>query len=34
MHIYVARKKELYWMNELKIYAPYGFNEREVYEAS
>ena len=27
------RKKELYWMYKLKTYAPYGFNEREVYEA-
>ena len=23
----------LYWMYKLKTYAPYGFNERDVYEA-
>ena len=27
------RKKELYWMYKLKTYAPYGLNERDVYEA-
>ena len=27
------RKKELYWMYKLKAYAPYGLNERNVYEA-
>ena len=27
------RKKELYWMFKLKAYAPYGLNERNVYEA-
>ena len=27
------RKKELYWMYQLKTYAPYGLNERDVYEA-
>ena len=27
------RRKELYWMYRLKTYAPYGFNERDVYEA-
>ena len=27
------RRKELYWMHRLKIYAPYGLNERDVYEA-
>ena len=26
------RKKELYWMYKLKTYAPYGLNERDVYE--
>ena len=25
--------KELYWMYKLKTYAPYGLNERDVYEA-
>ena len=28
------RKKELYLMYKLKTYAPYGLNEREIYEAS
>ena len=27
------RRKELYWMYRLKTYAPYGLNERDVYEA-
>ena len=27
------RRKELYWMYRLKAYAPYGLNERDVYEA-
>ena len=27
------RKKELYWMYKLKTYAPYGLDERDVYEA-
>ena len=27
------RKKELYWMYKLKTYAPYGLNERDIYEA-
>ena len=27
------RRKELYWMYRLKSYAPYGLNERDVYEA-
>ena len=27
------KKKELYWMYKLKIYAPYGLNKRDVYEA-
>ena len=27
------RNKELYWMYKLKTYAPYGLNERDVYEA-
>ena len=26
------RRKELYWMYKLKLYAPYGLNERDVYE--
>ena len=25
-------RKELYWMHELKTYAPYGLNEKDVYE--
>ena len=29
----MLRKKELYWMYKLKTYAPYGLNERDVYEA-
>ena len=24
------RQKELYWYHKLKIYAPYGLNERDV----
>ena len=27
------RKKQLYWMYKLKTYAPYGINQRDVYEA-
>ena len=27
------RRKDLYWMYKLKTYAPYGLNERDVYEA-
>ena len=27
------RKKELYWINRLNTWAPFGFNGREVYEA-
>ena len=27
------RRKELHWMCRLKTYAPYGLNERDVYEA-
>ena len=27
------RRKELYWMYKLKTYAPYGLDERDVYEA-
>ena len=27
------RRKELYWLYRLKTYAPYCFNERDVYEA-
>ena len=27
------RRKELYWMYRLKAYAPYGLNEKDVYEA-
>ena len=27
------RRKELYWMYELKTYAPYGLNKRDVFEA-
>ena len=27
------RRKELHWMYKLKTYAPYGLNERDVYEA-
>ena len=26
-------RKELHWMYKLKTYAPYGLNERDVYEA-
>ena len=26
------RRKELYWMYKLKTYAPYGLDERDVYE--
>ena len=26
-------KKKLHWIYELKTYAPYGLNERDVYEA-
>ena len=29
----VLRRKELHTMYKLKTYAPYGFNERDVYEA-
>ena len=27
------RREELYWVYKLKTYAPYDFNERDVYEA-
>ena len=27
------RKKELYWINKLNIWAPIGLNVREVYKA-
>ena len=27
------RRNELYWMYKLKTYAPYGLDERDVYEA-
>ena len=27
------KKKELYWMYKLKAYAPFGLNQRDVYEA-
>ena len=27
------KRKEFYWMYRLKTYAPYGLNERDVYEA-
>ena len=27
------KRKELYWMYKIKTYAPYGLNERNVYEA-